>query len=405
MPADLQFLASFDERFVKDVRYKRFEDFLSFPVQVNKGDQVARKLPADGPSPDGREGVRVAIEDGTELDSLIAERLGLSSDGESIISLADGYLCARGGKLSVTKALEIFGDATPTTTGNLSSIASIRVHGGVSGSVEIHSESSVEVLELVEEAWITARGNVLLKGGVTGGGKSVIKGDKDVYVTFAQQATIEAMGSFVADGPLLDCSISAGEQVVVRGSGSVVGGVTRARKRIQVPKAGSEGGAVTEIELGYNPFLAQARKERSQALEQARDEMEKREKAIQFGLREFAGVFEYDANETLSTLMSMTEFARDGGPEELDDERKEKFLRMASAHLFVVYAKDAVNLMEKDLESMVSEKAFSGASLLVEKIAHPGVKVSIVGVCMTLDQEYEKVKFVLKDEEIAPVWI
>jgi uncharacterized protein (DUF342 family) len=400
MAFELEFIVGFEGKENLKARYDSLDELFALPVKVEKGQKVVRELEAGSSHPDGKRGPRYLLKEPARIKDVIVGKLAPAPDDDStLISALDGYLCARGERLAVTVMMEIFGDVSPHTTGDIHVGGPIRIHGGVLSGVTVQAGGDVETLGLVEEANIRSAGNVMLKGGFAGGNSGKIFAGKNVYSTFVQFGTVEAEQSIAVDGPVMNSDLSAGGKIVLRGRASLVGGVTRARELISAPVVGSEGAAPTEISLGRNPFIARKSEERKEMSEKMKEAMRQREMDLEFTAKSLSGMLEVHHADPLSDALHLSDLVRDGVPDKLDETRREKFKEAGSALLSLIYMKDVMGVdmnggQEGDLPT---DAPYLAATLKAEKVAHPGVVVSILGQTLKLDKEYDRVRFILKD--------
>ncbi len=402
MELDIEFLLKFNEEIVTEFRNKNLGSIFAVPVKVAKGQEIARVLEAGSAHKDGKKGIRYIVPKGVEVKSLLSGKLLHHEEKSSILSAIDGFLCARGGKLDITPHMEIEGDVG-RDTGNLSSESTIIIKGGVAYDYKVESGADIEVFELVEGARLQAKGNVSLRGGVTGENKALITAGKNINVSFAQHCHMEAMGSIIVDGSLIDCDLSAGDKVVVSGVSALVGGVTRSRNGISVSKIGSEGGAATEVVIGYNPFYKIRHAEFERYCKEIAKKLAKAEKDAQFAARGLSLIIQYNPDDPMSCLMSMSDIARTKEDLQLDKSKKESYRRLGAALLSTVYLREVVRELESGERKAPDDKGNAKACLKVGRIAHPGVKISILDYSTTIDREYEMVKFVIQKDRICAV--
>ncbi len=400
MAFELEFTAGFEGRENLKARYDTLEELFALPVKVAKGQKVAREIEAGSTHPDGKRGPRYLLKEPARAKDVIANNIApVPGDTSSFASLLDGYLCSRGERLAVTAAMEVFGDASPHTTGDIHVGGPLRIHGGVLSGVTVQAGGDVETLGLVEEANISSTGNVLLKGGFAGGNRGKVFAGKNVYSTFVQFGTVEAEESIAVDGPVMNSDLSAGGKIILRGRASLVGGVARARELVSAPVVGSEGAAPTEISLGRNPFVARKNEERKVMIEKMKETIRQRELDLEFTTQSLSGLLEPHQGDPLSDLV------RDGVPDKLDEDRLEKFKDAGSALLSIIYMKEVMGSdtgggPERD---QTIDAPFPAATLKAEKVAHPGVVVSILGQTLKLDKEYDRARFILKDGVVVEV--
>lgn len=406
MAFELEFTAGFEGRENLKARYDTLEELFALPVKVAKGQKVAREIEAGAAHPDGKRGPRYLLKDPARAGDLIAGNIApVPGEASSFASLLDGYLCARGGRLAVTVSMEVFGDASPHTTGDIHVGGPVRIHGGVLSGVTVEAGGDVETLGLVEEASIRSAGNVLLKGGFAGGNMGKVFAGKNVYSTFVQFGTVEAEESIAVDGPVMNSDLSAGGKIILRGRASLVGGVTRAREMVSAPVVGSEGAAPTEISLGRNPFVARKSEERKGMIEKMKETIRQRELDLDFTTQSLSGLLEPHHDDPLSDVFHLSDLVREGVSDKLDEDRLEKLKDAGSALLSIIHMKEVMGAdtpggQERD---QAADAPYPAASLKAEKVAHPGVVVSILGQTLKLDREYDRARFMLKDGVVVEV--
>jgi len=384
--------------------YKTLSEFLTLPIPVGQGEMIATLVQSGGAECGGENEVLLSIPDGQGLGAILSDNVVISDkDKTALVSEIDGYLCARDERLAVTKTCEVFGEIGPLT-GDIDFPSSIIIHGGVNTGYKIESGGSIEAFGLVEGARLFAKGSILLKGGIAGVNKAIAQADKDIFAKFAQQCRMESGGSIVIDGLSMDCDLNAGKQIVIQGA-ALVGGVARSKTGVSVAKIGSKGGAPTEVELGYNPSYARKKLELAEKLEKSKKALSEKTKEAKFAMNEFTGLVDYHSNDPLSAVMAMSEIVRENGLSGFGPAKKENFIRFGSAILSVAHLRETIREIAGDRGEGPVDTGYVRAYLKVDKVAHPGVKISILGHTMTLDKEYEVVKFVLKDNKIEPIWM
>lgn len=406
MALELEFIAGFEGRENLKARYDTLDELFALPVKVGKDQKVAREVEAGGTHPDGKRGPRYLLKEPARAKDLLASNLALDpGDTSVVISRLNGYLCSRGERLAVTGAMEIFGDVSPSTTGDIQVGGSLRIHGGVLSGVTVEAGGDVETLGLVEEASIRSAGNVLLKGGFAGGNRGKVFAGKNVYSIFVQFGTVEAEESIAVDGPVMNSDLSAGGKIILRGRASLVGGVARARELVSAPVVGSEGAAPTEISLGRNPFIARKSEERKEMIEKMKATIRQREMDLEFTAQSLSGLLEPHNDDHLSDVLHLSDLVRDNVPDKLDEDRREKFKDAGSALLTIIYMKDVMgsDIGDGQEGDQAADAPYLAASLKVEKVAHPGVTVSILGQALKLDKEYDRARFILKDGAVVEV--
>jgi len=397
MGIDLEFLVDFVAGAQMKTRYPTLEALLGVPVKVHKGQTVAREIDSGAVHQDGKRGPRIGLPAGKRAASAIGESMKAEGEGfADVTSLMDGYLAARGDMLVVSRIAEVFGDLY----GNLTADAPVRIHGGAASGSSIATSGDVEVLGLVEEAEIRAGGNVILKGGFAGSGKGSVQAGRDFYSTFIQQGNVSCEGSIIVDGPVMNSDIAAGKKIVLRGRSTLVGGSARAKEEVSAPVVGSEGASPTLISLGYDPFYAKKAEEKKEAADKRAQRLDEAEKAADFAAGLLGGIAERRRSDPFPAIFQMSDMLRDGETEQYNDERKEAFHDLSAALLEIIYLRECAEKDTAEGDENIAAKSFPAASLKVDKVAHPGVSLNIMGVSLALDKEYEKVRFICRDGQI-----
>ncbi len=402
----IEFPGEFDKAVIVNKEYDTLEKLFVKPVAVAKGEVVARALESGKVYSHDLGGIMYRVPGGKGPEELVGDNLILKSgDPPEITSLMDGCLSVVDGALIVTNLMELFGDVD-RRTGDITSTLSVRIHGDVAEGLKVMSEGDVEILGLVEGARVVAGGRVTLKGGVIGADKGVTIAGGDIYAKFAQACKLESKGSITIDGPAMNCELIAAGKIVLKGeSSALVGGVTRAREEVCVSKAGSQGALPTEVYVGYDPDAVERKSDRdarSNILIQSREEKTKEMNFILDGLEEVALL---DMGDILSAVFQLSDIIRSGDTDNFDDEQKGSLQKLAGVILSLMRIDDGLKKIEAEETEDILGKPFAKAQMKVSSIAHPGLKISILEDEITLDREYERVRFILDNGKIKPVGI
>ena len=245
-------------------------------VSVHKGTPLAQKTPAtkgkDGFTVSGR---TLAARPGKDDRLSAGKGTKLSDDRLQLVADIDGQPILRDKTITVEPVLSIDGDID-FCTGNIDFAGSVRVAGNVVSGFTLKASEHIHVEGLVEDCHIEAGGDVLIKGGIQGGQKGVVKAGGNVSALFIERASIEAGGSIVA-GQILHSTLLAGDQVTITmEKGHICGGTIGARNLIEARIIGSEYGTWTELSVGFQPKdklrleeMKHEKVERKAALEEA----------------------------------------------------------------------------------------------------------------------------------------
>lgn len=179
-------------------------------------------------------------------------------DGRTFIAEVDGHAMFLGGILRVVPTFIVAGDVD-YNTGNIKMKGSVIVKGTVRNGFNLRAEGDIEIFGAVESATvISSSGSVWIHGGIAGGDSARVGATRDVTARFIERASVVAGRSVMVEDTILNSEVSAKDDVLVnKGKGVIIGGVTRAERRICVKQLGSDTGKATEarIELIEAPRL------------------------------------------------------------------------------------------------------------------------------------------------------
>ena len=234
----------------------------SYPWNVKVGDVLGCVMPAR-PAEDGKK------INGESIPAKPAAVLTLQLDGMErrvdgrLIALRDGVLLAKGLNLKVADSLVINGNVC-LETGNIRSHKTVVVNGHVDAGFVVDVQGDTVVQHNVEDATVTATGDVVIKGGIRGTHSNIIsKGD--ITAGFAENASLLAKGDIDVKSAAIGCDMVCGQVVTIGGARStkavLIGGVTKALKGVEVAIAGSNAYPRTVIRVGVGrPFLRRFKK-------------------------------------------------------------------------------------------------------------------------------------------------
>ena len=174
-------------------------------------------------------------------------------------ALHDGLVMFEEGTLALSELLDVRGDVD-FTTGNIRvAHGSVRIHGVVRSSFEVHAPKYVVVEGSVESAVIEAGGDVQVAGGILMDGRSGrIRAGGNVTAAFANNAVIRAGGDVIIGQYITAGSGAGGESgevraggriVVTEDKGKILGGRLVSGQGIQAAEIGSPLGAPTLLSI------------------------------------------------------------------------------------------------------------------------------------------------------------
>lgn len=354
------------------VDYKNLESV----ENVVKGQLLAVKVPPK-PEKDGRTVTGKIVKAYKPKDPKIpaGKNTYLSEDGMKLFAACDGHVVYENGKVVVYPVFTRHGDVD-YSIGNIEFVGDVIIVGNVLPDFKVKAGGNLEVHKLVEGGFLEAEGNIVIKGGVFGRGKSLIKAKGDIFLKFADQATLEAKGNVIADESVINCKVIAGGSVIAKGrKGVIVGGEIYAGDLVDVTQLGSDLGVRTYVEVGVDPAL---KEEYAQVNSELAD--------IQNKLK--------DVTKGVELLKSMEEKLGS-----LPEEKKDLYLRMTRALFQLKGQAERLKKRKEELEEKI-EKVKKEGKVVVRGVVYPGVRITIRGVKFGVKEALKEVVFCREGAEI-----
>ena len=226
---------------------------------VQRGEVIAERTPAvagiNGYLVNGKELHSKAV---NEAEFRLNPDVGLAPDNQlKLLALKDGVFFPD----FTIRDINIIEGNISYATGNVRYEKSLIIRGDVKSGFSVECGENVDIYRCVEDATVTAGGDVIVKEGFLGTGKGVIKG-KNVTVGHIKQQKAEAVEDIVVGGEVMYGELLAGGIIKVMGiKGIVIGGSLIAGKGIEVANAGNTQNVKTLLCAGYNnKIIVQDRK-------------------------------------------------------------------------------------------------------------------------------------------------
>ncbi|MDF2485635.1 MAG: hypothetical protein K0R46_1803 [Herbinix sp.] len=179
-------------------------------------------------------------------------KIYLSEDGLRMYSSVDGHVSLVDSRVFVSDTFEVHADVD-ASTGDIEYEGNVVVKGNVITGFSVRAKGDIEVNGVVEGAYIEAGGQIVLKRGMQGMNKGILKANGNIITKFIENAEVIA-GGYVSTESILHSKVSAKGDIVVGGKrGFVTGGEIRSGTMISVKTAGSQMGTTTLLEVGIDP--------------------------------------------------------------------------------------------------------------------------------------------------------
>ncbi len=226
-----------------------FKKALHF-VPVQKHQVLARKIPAES----GQNGLTVTGKEipswGRDIALPAGKNTEISEDGLELRAAITGSAYLQNGKVHVDKVLHIKGDVN-YGTGNIKFTGPVIIEGDVRSGFKVEARDSIVINGNVEAAHIySQQGDVTVKYGVVGKKRAKILAAGNFTCGFVQDATVGVRGDVMVSHYLINCNVSAGGRVIVKGKeGQIRGGSITSEKGIHAVTVGSDRNIYTELKI------------------------------------------------------------------------------------------------------------------------------------------------------------
>ena len=214
---------------------------------VKEGQEIAvYHEPIEGSNGMSVKGKVLPGKKGRPVPALTGRGFERSSDNKTYIALLDGKIDLQKTRIMISPVYEVQGDVG-LKTGNIDFRGDVIVHGNVPSGAVVKATGSITIDGTVEGSIIIANKDIIIRGGMLGGGKGLITTKGALNVKFIEHAEVKADGPITTDAAI-DCHIVSNDMVIMQGKrASIIGGVVYAAKGVEAYNIGNNYGIKTEI--------------------------------------------------------------------------------------------------------------------------------------------------------------
>ena len=233
---------------------------MNFLDEVKKGDWLGEKIPPTNSIP-GRTitGEFAIVENGKNIKLQFDEKTvaAYKEDGKVILrALIDGVVEYHAGKISVGNHLIINGDVG-VETGNIHFEGNVTVKGTVIAGFSVFATNDISILSEFGVSNIdtiqSELGDVFIKGGIFGKGKSKVQAGRNIFVKHANESILEARDNIHIGYYSLGSHLKAQNIITDEMHGKLIGGVIEARGKVRAGIIGNRMERKTIIHVqGFN---------------------------------------------------------------------------------------------------------------------------------------------------------
>ena len=332
-------------------------------IEIVKQDAVVAKYIEPEEGIDGTDvcGNPIKGKKGKKL-SLIRGK-GFYRDGNEYKASFDGKIEMAYDVITISKVMDIDGDVNKLS-GDIDFLGDVLIHGAVCAGMTVKSGGNITVNGYVEAAYLYAEGDIIINSGINGANIAKIEAKGDVKGNFFEGVNIRAKGD-VTTNSILNSYIEAEGRIYVEGKrGLILGGITNAVSGIEVRNAGNNFNTETTLYAGVYP----------KTIEECKQYMRLHD-------------------ETRKILAGLTEFLEKVDklpPEKITDGIRKKKTDVMRACITKKAQLKGIDKKLEEIRSIIENG--SHATIRIDNIVYPGVKVQIGNCKKTIDQIYKEVQ-------------
>jgi len=344
---------------------------------ITKGQLIASKVAATNGEPGTNvSGHELPAKKGKDAVLKQGKNVVLNDNKDLIYAVIDGQVVlTEQNKINVFPIYEVTGDVD-FGIGNIDFVGTVVIRGNVPDGFKIQAAGDIKVYGNVEGAELVAGGDIFVQQGLVGHNKSLIKAGGNFQSAFILGGDVQAGENIQVSQSIMHSNVSAGKQVICRGlKGIIVGGKTQAGDLVLASVIGNQLATATTIEVGISPEI---RKEYNEILKQ-KSEFEDSLDKISKGLKLFEKL-----QQTGTSLPA-----------------DKKQLQINLINQQIALEKQLKVLKEREQEIGEQLEDFEHASINVQKVVFPGVKLVIGKSVKFIKNEAKYLKYTLDEGVIV----
>jgi uncharacterized protein (DUF342 family) len=221
------------------------------PLFCREGDVVLRYHPPE-PGQAGHDAYGNPIEPPAPVDVNVSAGRNVQAEGNDYVAEVSGVVVFGPEQVEVRKALILNKDVTRQSE-KVDFDGEVHVRGAARSGASIKATGNIIVEGTAEAAEIVSQGDVVLRSGVAGRNRAVIRAGNDVIARFSENANLLAGQDIKLQVGALHSRMIAGRAVRAdQGKGHITGGAAMAGDLVQVKQLGGRGGVTTHASVGIS---------------------------------------------------------------------------------------------------------------------------------------------------------
>lgn len=291
----------------------------------------------------------------------------LSEDGTKMYSDVAGHVSLTEEQVFVSDTYEVPADVS-TATGDIIYDGNVHVKGNVITGFKVEAKGDIIVDGVVEGATLISGGQIVLRRGIQGMNKGVLKAEGDIVTKFIENSEVYSGGNISTDAIMHSDVVAKGDIVSTGKRGLIIGGTVKSETNISMKVAGSTMGTKTLLEIGMDPALLAEYKDLDKQMLSMSEEIEKHDKIV--------GVYAKKVKK---------------GEKLAEDKMKQYLVAKKSIEIL---KENIENAEKRSVELREEMERHSKGRVKVSDIAYPGVKVVITSANFMVRSEMRRTQFV-----------
>ncbi len=341
---------------------------------VEEGQLIATyHEPIDGANGMTVKGKLLIAKRGRPMPPLTGKGFNRSEDNRLYIAAMEGKIEMQNNRILISQVHEVQGDVG-LKTGNIDFRGDVIIHGNVPTGAVIKATGSITIDGNVEGCYLEANKDIIIRGGMLGAEKGIIKTKGNLSVKFLEYAAVKAEGTITTDS-IINSKVICYDKVILQGKhASLVGGIIHAAAGVEASNIGNEYGIRTEVYVGVNLEVKKEINYHENCIKDSSDMIDK----ISAGLKQF--------DEAIKAGMDI----------DPNDPRRASLLRTK----IVKQADLATHTQLLNYMNEVVRKA-QGATVRVIHNAYNGIVVGINDAMVNLKEDQSGVTFFERDARVV----
>lgn len=340
---------------------------------VEEGQVIATYIaPIEGVDGKTVTGKPVLAKRGRPQPPLVGKGFSRSEDDTTYTADITGKIEMKNNRIQVLAVYEVHGDVD-VHTGNIDFRGDVVIHGNVTVGAMVKATGSITVDGICEGCTLEAGKDILLRGGVLGGHKAVIRSKGNINAKFFEYSTIEAEGYIEVNSALSSNMVSYDRIILDGKQASIVGGYAYATCGVEAVTLGNMNEVKTKVHVGASADILKRIVDIQNRLTEANAVLIK----ITEGLAQFEAV------------------AKERGININADERRIALLRTKMTK----QAEISTDTKELDRLNSIVERG-KGATVRVLRDVYPGTKITIDQSVLQIKEEQRSIEFIKRQENV-----